>query len=101
MPGPLCRTRHLIQALQLCAAGTFLPHFTDDRLREGKPPPPPEAAQWQEDGAGIRAQAVGPQSLPVSHHPFLSPLELGICSVLWTWEWVLGKHPKIAQASDL
>ena len=23
-----------------------------------------------------------------------TPLELGICSVLWTWEQVLGKHPK-------
>lgn len=81
----------LIQALQLCVAGT--PHFTDERLRERNSLSP--AQKWQENGAGIQAQAIGLQSLPFSHHPFLpNPFRTGYMFSSMDLEQVLGKHPK-------
>ena len=44
---------------------------------------------------GFEPRQLDSRVYPLAITPsFLLPLELGICSVLWTWEQVLGKHPK-------
>ena len=93
MPGLASYMHHLIQALQLCVAGT--PHFTDERLRERNSLSP--AQKWQENGAGILAQAIGLQSLPFSHHPCLpNPFRTGYMFSSMDLGAGIGKTPQIS-----
>ena len=93
MPGHVSYMHGLIQASQLCVAG--IPHFRDERLRERNSLSP--AQKWQENGAGIRAQAIGLQSLPFSHHPFLpTPFRIEYMFSSMDLRAGIGKTPQIS-----